>query len=189
MKNLELVADEELVNLYKTQQDTAIIGVLYKRYYHLVLGTCIKKLNDREQAKDETMVIFEKLPLVLMKHDVQRFNHWIYSIATNACISRLRKNQTQQRRSVSMPEDVDQLADTSDYEEVKEKELKADLVRWAVGQLASEQATCISLFYYENKSYKEIAQITGLEEGAVKSHLQNGKRNLKILLSTKTRNE
>mgnify|MGYP001224258799 FL=1 len=189
MKNLESSTDEELIKLYKTIQDPAIIGALYKRYSHLVLGTCIKHLNDTELAKDETMMIFEKLPLNILNHDVHRFNHWIYSITYNACISRLRKKQSEQRRIGHLSDEVAELVDDTDYETIRENELKANKVHWAVRQLANEQATCISLFFFEHKSYKEIAQITGMQESTVKSHLQNGKRNLKNLLSTKTHDE
>ncbi len=189
MKDLESFADEELVKLYKSNRDSAIIGILYKRYYHLVLGTCLKKLNDREQAKDETMAIFEKLTTALLNSDVLKFNFWIYSITNNACISRLRKIQSEQRFEGSWSDNYEELKDDTDYEAIENVEFKANRVQWAVEQLANEQATCIRLFYFEDKSYKEIAQITNMTDGTIKSHLQNGKRKLKILLSTKTQNE
>lgn len=188
MELLESVSDEELVKLYKTNQDNKIIGILYKRYSHLVFGACLKKLNDKEQAKDITMMIFGKLSGSILGSDVQKFNSWIYSISNNACISYLRKQQTENRFNSSWSEDLSDIPDEpeTDYEE--NTELKANKVQWAVTQLATEQANCIRLFYFEDKSYKEIAQITGMPDGQIKSHLQNGKRKLKILLATNAQN-
>ena len=54
-----------------------------------------------------------------------------------------------------------------------------------IERLKEEQKQCIRLFYYSNKCYSEIAAILGMDEKKVKSHLQNGKRNLKICLEEK----
>ncbi len=186
---LESVSDEELVKLFKTNQDTKIIGVIYKRYGHLVYGTCLKKLNDKDQAKDETMKIFGKLSTVLLNSEIQKFNSWIYSMANNACISALRKHQNDLRFNASWSDDLSEIPDVTDHDERENIEQKANRVQWAVEQLAIEQATCIRLFYFEDKSYKEIAQTTGMSDGTIKSHLQNGKRNLKILLASNAQNE
>jgi RNA polymerase sigma factor (sigma-70 family) len=49
----------------------------------------------------------------------------------------------------------------------------------AVTRLSEEQKQCIELFYFKQKSYKEVADLTGYSVNEVKSYLQNGKRNLK----------
>jgi RNA polymerase sigma-70 factor (ECF subfamily) len=46
--------------------------------------------------------------------------------------------------------------------------------------LSEEQRICIELFYLKERSYKEIAELTGHQFNEVKSYIQNGKRNLKI---------
>ena len=51
-----------------------------------------------------------------------------------------------------------------------------------IERLNDEQKECIRFFYYNNKSYREISSLMKLDEKNVKSHLQNGKRNLKICL-------
>lgn len=61
------------------------------------------------------------------------------------------------------------------------------LVEDAVAELGDEQRKCIHLFFYDNKSYKEIASETGYSEKQVKSYLQNGKRNLRIALEDEMR--
>ena len=54
-----------------------------------------------------------------------------------------------------------------------------------IEKLKQEQKTCVELFYYQNKSYREIAKTLEMEEKKVKSYLQNAKRNLKICLEEK----
>jgi RNA polymerase sigma-70 factor (ECF subfamily) len=49
----------------------------------------------------------------------------------------------------------------------------------AVTRLSEEQKQCIELFYFKQKSYKEVSDLTGYSVNEVKSYLQNGKRNLK----------
>ena len=52
----------------------------------------------------------------------------------------------------------------------------------ALQQLNKEQQQCVTLFYLEKKSYLEITTMTDYTLMQVKSHIQNGKRNLKILM-------
>ena len=54
----------------------------------------------------------------------------------------------------------------------------------ALEKLSDPQQKCIRLFYYERRSYEEIVKLTGYTGNEVKSHLQNGKRNLKIRMDS-----
>ena len=56
-------------------------------------------------------------------------------------------------------------------------------------ELNKEQKQCVSLFYLEKKTYQDIADETGYSLMQVKSYIQNGKRNLKILLERKLKDE
>jgi len=58
----------------------------------------------------------------------------------------------------------------------------ADSLESAMTKLKKEQEECIRMMYLENKSYKEIAEMTGYSLKQVKSYIQNGKRNLKIII-------
>ena len=55
----------------------------------------------------------------------------------------------------------------------------------ALLELNPEQQLCVTLFYLEKKSYQEIADSSGFTMMQVKSHIQNGKRNLKIIMERK----
>jgi RNA polymerase sigma-70 factor (ECF subfamily) len=63
-----------------------------------------------------------------------------------------------------------------------EREAQLTQMETGLAHLPPEQQTCLDLFYLQEKSYKEIVQITGYELNKVKSYIQNGKRNLRIYL-------
>jgi RNA polymerase sigma-70 factor (ECF subfamily) len=69
-----------------------------------------------------------------------------------------------------------------------EKENTLTAMQEALQQLNHEQQVCVTLFYLEKRSYTEIASETGYSMMQVKSHIQNGKRNLRLLLEKKTGN-
>ena len=68
-----------------------------------------------------------------------------------------------------------------------EKDELLDRMAGALEQLNAEQKQCIILFYLEKRSYHEITEITGFSLMQVKSYIQNGKRNLKIMLDKKAK--
>jgi len=65
-----------------------------------------------------------------------------------------------------------------------EREQLIQQLEAAVTTLVKEQRICIELFYLQRLTYALVAARTGYTVGEVKSHIQNGKRNLKIKLST-----
>ena len=63
-----------------------------------------------------------------------------------------------------------------------EREEHLEKLSKCLDTLTPEQKTTVDLFYLQNKSYKEIEAVTGLEWNKVRSHIQNGRRNLKICM-------
>jgi RNA polymerase sigma-70 factor (ECF subfamily) len=66
-----------------------------------------------------------------------------------------------------------------------QKDLHLELMEATLQELNAEQKRCVTLFYLEKQSYQQIAVTTGFTIMQVKSHIQNGKRNLKILMDKK----
>ena len=79
----EKLSDEALIAAYKESGETNLVGVLYKRYMHLVYGVALKYLKDSEEAQDITMVVFEKLMADLKTHQIQAFKPWLNMVAKN----------------------------------------------------------------------------------------------------------
>ena len=63
------------------------------------------------------------------------------------------------------------------------KEAQLNRLEEGIKTLNEEQKICVELFYLQDKSYVEVAEITGYDLKQVKSYIQNGKRNLKIFLT------
>jgi len=185
LKNIsnQSAGDRELVLLYKQSGDLKLLAELYQRYMELVYGVCLKYFKDEEKAKDAVMFIFEELITKLQKHDVENFKSWLYSLSKNHCLMQLRSAKHLPVKEL----DTDRMQLTEDVHlnGVFEKEDQLNQLQECMETLAPEQKTTVTLFYLENKCYKEIAEITGLEWNKVRSQIQNGRRNLKICMEEK----
>ncbi len=187
-KNKTEKADEELLAKYLESRDMEILGELYQRYMHLVYGVCLKYFKEREKSKDAVIQLFEKLVTEIEKHDIRNFKSWLYVVAKNYCLMELRKTKpgktifiADEKELVAFMETEQELHPIdSEPEEVNEK-----ILNDCIKRLKEEQKQCIRLFYFENKSYREICSDLNLEEKKVKSFIQNGKRNLKLCLESK----
>jgi RNA polymerase sigma-70 factor (ECF subfamily) len=180
------MSDSELIARYKSSLDKQMIGELYKRYTHLVLGMCLHYFRDRDIAKDMTIQIFEKLFEELKKREVENFRAWLSFVVRNHCISELRKMQTRMQRSREYEMELRSGMVEEDESTDAKTESRILQLESALSHLNPLQKKCIELFYYQNKSYSEIVMCTGFSANEVKSYIQNGKRNLKLLLSEKT---
>ncbi len=175
-KRYSNLSDLELIQLYKQEENVFTIPLLYERYAHLVLGTCMKYLKRYEDAEDTTMKIFGELNQKIEKHTIQHFKSWLYQVTKNECLIYLRKQKTHQ---TPIHENLLQ-AETHETEELNERELKLAQLEKAIQHLKHEQRICIELFYLKDKSYQEISDELNIPLNTVKSSIQNGKRNLKI---------
>lgn len=170
--------DLELITKYRNSRDTVYVGELFQRYTHFVFGICMKYLQEEEQSKDAVMSIFEKIMEDLKFHNIQNFRPWLFSVTRNYCLQTIRKEKIEEAKQ----QDYEKYK-ASVMEFLEEKHLlsnqKEKLLEKAVQSLKEEQQTCIKLFYWDKKSYQAIVEETKLDLNKVKSHIQNGKRNLK----------
>ena len=178
-------SDNQLINIFLESGDNVYIGELYSRYGHLVLGLCIKYLKNKDEAEDAVMTIFGQLINDLKKHKVEYFKSWLYTYSKNYCLMQLRKKQTVLKKELDVRENEIFLMDYNNIEHLNEKESQITLMQTALNELNEEQKVCLELFYLSNKSYTEIVTLTGYNNNEVKSHIQNGKRNLKLKMEAK----
>ena len=180
--NFSHLTDNELVQNYKITSEKELVGELYKRYTHLVLGMCLHYFKDKDIAKDIVVQIFEKLFDELKKREVENFKAWLTFVVRNYCISELRKMQTQLNRDIEYQYEQKLQAIEIDAEVIKKEEQKLEQLEKALGNLNTFQKKCIELFYLKNMSYTQIVELTGYSINEVKSYIQNGKRNLKLIM-------
>lgn len=177
-------SDMELIERYRKTHNNEILGVLYERYMHLVYGTCLKYLKDSEAAKDAVMNIFEELMTKLRTHQVDNFRSWLFVVSKNHCLMQLRKESRTQ--TAEIPVSLMQSEEEIHLNGVMEKEKHLNNLEDCLNGLPDEQQRSVRLFYLENKCYNEISDITGMEWNKVRSHIQNGRRNLKICMDNKS---
>ena len=177
--NLKILSDEQLIDAYKSTDDGAFFGELFLRYKHLILGVCIKYLRNVGDSEDALMEITEKLHLDIKQHEIKQWKGWLYMVSRNHCLMRLRKAGLKLQYPETLPE-VQAQDDTLD--ETQTKELLLQVLNRKLGLLKKEQSECLTMFFLEEKSYKQIAMQTNFSINDIKSHLQNGKLNLKKML-------
>lgn len=173
-------SDAELINLYKQTRDLNILAELFQRYMDLIYGVCLKYLKEPESAQDSVMMIFEELTAKLLKHEVDNFKSWLYTLCKNHCLMQLRSEK--KYASVKLDDELVQLEENVHLNGVLERETNLKQLEGCMQQLVPEQRMVIELFYLRNKCYNEITLITGLEWNKVRSFIQNGRRNLKLCM-------
>jgi RNA polymerase sigma factor (sigma-70 family) len=178
------ISDQELLSNFYADHNNEWIGILLQRYTMLLLGVCMKYLKNEEEAKDSVQQVFLKAITELQKYKVEYFKSWIYMVAKNHCLMKLRDSKGKIPVAIS-----DRMALPSQEEPDRnthlENERTLSLLAVCLEELNHEQQQCVTLFYLQKKSYQEITERTGYSMMQVKSYIQNGKRNLKIIMEKK----
>jgi RNA polymerase sigma-70 factor (ECF subfamily) len=179
--------DEDLLKEFRTTGDLELLGELYSGYMHLVYGVCLKYFKDREESMDAVMQIFEKLIIEIPKHNIENFRSWLHVVAKNYCLMQIRSTKSNNERIKEWINETQIIMEYSeDLHPIDNNESDMDkALEDCIKRLKDEQRECIQQFYFENRSYNEIAINLDLDEKKVKSYLQNGKRNLKLCLEEK----
>ncbi len=172
--------DQVLIAAYRQTSDLKLVAQLYQRYLDLLYGVCLKYLGEAETAKDAVMDIFEELAQKLLRHEVGHFKGWLYTLAKNHCLMKLRSAGRTKVQSFD-PEYM-QTAEELHLKDKIEQEEQFNQLTACIEALQADQRSVIQLFYLQNKCYKEIETVTGMEWNKVRSHIQNGRRNLKICM-------
>ena len=177
------LTDEALLERYYASRDNRWLGQLLERYTLLLYGVAMKYLKKEEDARDIVQQVFVKVLEELDKYQVTHFKAWLFTIVRNQCLMKLRQ-PIQQTISIAEHFEGGTTEETDrNAWEANEQNLKK--LQEALADLNPEQRNCITLFYLEKLSYQQITERTGYSYQEVKSYLQNGKRNLKILLFKK----
>ena len=177
------ITDQELLERFYADHDNQWLGILLERYTLLLLGVCMKYLKNEEQARDSVQQIFLKAITELQKYKVEYFKSWIYMVAKNYCLMQLRDKPG--KNTIEIRDSIPAETIEADKESLLLNEKTYDYMSEALKELNADQQLCVTLFYMEKKSYQQITEQTGYSMMQVKSHIQNGKRNLRLLIEKK----
>jgi RNA polymerase sigma factor (sigma-70 family) len=181
------LADQDLIQLYRDTRDNIYIGVFFDRYAHLVYGIALKYFNREDDRKEAVMQVFDKLYEALLQFEIINFKSWLYSVAKNQCLMIIKKENTvsfnDQLQLKNFQQEFMEFEESFSLNHGSEIQLE-DKLHDFIKELNEEQRICVDLFYLQEKSYKEIVDQTHYSYNEVKSFIQNGKRNLKIMLES-----
>ncbi|NOQ73788.1 MAG: sigma-70 family RNA polymerase sigma factor [Crocinitomix sp.] len=170
----------DLIDLIKKSNGNAE-GEIFKRYSALVMGLCLKYMKNHVVAEDMAMGIFEDLPGKIQRSEIQNFKNWLFSVTRNSCLMELRKKK---KDTAEIDQALMYAADDSEaiLQAAIEKEEELIDLEAKLATLKAEQKQALTHFYIENKSYDQVSALMEIPTKAVKSLIQNGKRNLKLKL-------
>ena len=174
-KRLRLT-DEDLVRQTLSGNEDGFTG-LVDRYKDKIYNLAYRMLGNREEAEDVTQETFMHTFRALESFRLgERFSPWIYKIASNLCLDRLRK-QRQPVSSLDEPIGPDQdipqqVADWSHApDQIYEvKEMRAD-TQDAISTLPPKYKVVVVLRHLQDLSYDEIADVLNIPQGTVKTRL------------------
>lgn len=172
----EALTDEDLLR-QAAAGDQSAFSALVRRHEDRVFGIAIRITGDRADALDATQDTFVSVFRQAGTFRAEAaFTTWLYRVAVNACRDLLRRRRR-------LPEPTDELPERPrpgiGTEEVVG--LRLDLAR-ALAQLPDEYRDAVLMHDLGAIPYEEIAQITGVALGTVKSRISRGRRRLAELL-------
>jgi len=149
--------------------------LLLERYQKGLVYHCYTMINDYDLAHDFTQEACIKVYLQLKTYKATyRFSTWLYKIATNLCLDFLRK-----KRHISLDDIPELFSNKLSPQEEAIKNESATQLHQAIKQLPLKYQTVISLYYWQERSYEEIAEILRVPLGTVRTWLKRAKEKLK----------
>ena len=182
--------DAELLAAFKTSGDATDLLPLYERHAELIYALALRYLGTPQRAEDAGMEVWSLLLEKLPHHEVTNFRSWLQTTVRNHCLMQLRREKRDPLRQTT-----DELVQSDrllhpGYDGAGQPDPDLRPLHRCLKQLRAEQARCIRLFYLrEGESYRSIAERLQLTVGQVRSHIQNGRRNLKICLESTPPND
>ena len=176
---LNTISDEELVRRIVKSNDTLLFEVLYDRFSLVVYNKCLGFAKDEDEAKDLTQDIFLKLFVKLASFKGKsKFSTWLYAFTYNHCVNYVNRNVEKKKNKkaveVELADDlVDLDEDVSAFEQ-----MKVEMLKEALGQISPDDKMVLLMKYRDQMSIKEIEELLGLGESAVKMRIKRAKDKL-----------
>jgi RNA polymerase sigma-70 factor (ECF subfamily) len=172
--------EDKLVRDFQGGDDLAFV-TLYNRYKHSIYIFCSKMLLNSEAAKDCVQEVF--LRVYERREQLkqpERFSSWLFAIARNQCLSVYRSSRREAAEETDFDLISSPLGETPDR--LIERQESVDLLNKSLAQLRFEYREVLLLREFQNLSYREIAEVLGDTESAVKSRIFKARQRLFELL-------
>ncbi|WP_409303809.1 RNA polymerase sigma factor SigW [Peribacillus sp. SCS-155] len=181
---METVVKARIKQVLKGDQNA--FGELVELYKDKVYQICYRMLGNRHEAEDMAQEAFVRAYVNIRSFNIKmKFSTWLYRIATNLCIDRIRKKKPDYYldAEVAGTEGLDMYsqiaADSAQPEEELESLELREAVQAEILKLPDKYRSVIVLKYMEELSLKEISDILDLPVGTVKTRIHRGREALK----------
>ncbi len=181
--------DKDIIEALKAGSQTAM-EMLFDRYKSRILNFSLRYLGNRADAEDVTSDVF--VTLFSNKYTwnpTAKLSTWLFTVARNACLTRLRKKKNIISIWFTKNEDDDDKADVWDIpdensigDQIMSTKESIQHVKKAISKLPVEQREAIILREYQRLSYEEIAQILECSLDKVKVLIFRARENLRAEL-------
>ena len=162
---------DELLVLKAQQGDKTAIAMLVKKWHKMLVVQAYRNTHDYETSKDVVQEAWQAIIAKIGKlNDPSKFKAWASRIVHNKSVSWVRARQKER---------VKNQAYERDYTEAGEDDQRLTQLRVALTDLSPEQRTVISLFYADQYSVTQIAEVMDCPVGTVKSRLFKARQYLK----------
>jgi RNA polymerase sigma-70 factor (ECF subfamily) len=163
-KLVEQSENDGLVLRARTQADA--LGRLYEMYYGRIFRFCVHRLFDKETAEDVTSTVFLEVARKIRSFNgrtEQDFANWVYAIAANHANAYIRKTSRRKRLLEEAITSTGASSDTGESAELDWPRLYA-----AVLKLKPKHQTIVTLRFFENMTYEQIAQILNVKQATLR---------------------
>lgn len=164
-------SDEELVRRIRATGDRSAQESVYRKYLSSVRNRCRSIVHDVQLAEDIAQDTFTRAFQSIESFRGGNFSPWLHAIARNLSLNLLRNRA----RIVFSP---DQSGQTGAEGKSFDPHLRL-LAEELLDTVSRKQRSCLTLHYFQDFTYLEIAKLTGESLGQVKSHIKNGIARLK----------
>ena len=158
--------------------DRESFGPLVEAHKDMVFTVCLRMLSSEADAEEAAQDVFVKAFRSIGSYQGRaKFSTWLYRIAYNQCISVIRKKV----RMIDLVEDVPESEvdeGTMNGLESLSSEERSRYLQMAIEALAETDAVVVTLFYYEELSLEEIAQVTGLSNSNIRIKLHRSRKKM-----------
>ena len=173
--------DEQIVQLIITSGDPSHFEEIYERYALKVYQKCLSFTKAEDEAKDLAHDLFVKIYLSLNKfNERSKFSTWLYAITYNYCEDHQAKKKKQRTLAQELTMDID-IADSEELEDRLLLELNIQTLHALLEKLNPSEKALLLMKYQDDLSIKEIAEMLGAGESAVKMKLKRSKDKLRNL--------
>lgn len=167
------------------QGNKSAYSVLVDRYKDMVFTLSLRMMKNKENAEEVAQDAFVKMfkSLVHFKGN-SKFSTWLYKITYNTCLDKIKGNKNKIQTETINEVIENKLCKDNDALNALEEKEKKNFVQSCLALLPPEDSFILTLFYLEEQSIEETANILGIKPNNVKIKLYRSRKKLAALLQT-----